>query len=108
MDSQYAILTLKRTNKDFYPDEIIDWDICEDCYKKIDLVVRDKKAMIITEKNLGNWLTTKGSYLPNKSSDIPPSLRGTYVTWTGNDPINKESGTWKTDFLNKHLDVTCV
>lgn len=94
MKSQYAILTLKRTNKDFCPDEIIDWDICEDCYKKIDLVVRDKKAMIITEKNLGNWITTKGSYLPNK--DVTSLERGTYVTWTGNDP------------LNKHLDVTCV
>ena len=97
MESQYAILTLKHAGYD----DFINKDLCVDCFDKISKLINDKKAMIITMDN--SWFTIRDS-----SKDVAPLERGTYITWTGNDPMNKQSGTWKTDPLNKHLDVTCL
>lgn len=95
MKSQYAILTLKHVGLVSVPDDYVNKDLCVDCYDKISKLMDDDKAMIVSTK--GSWITVKDSGVIDSSpKDVSPLERGTYVTWTGNDP------------LNKHLDVTCV
>lgn len=44
MESQYAILTLKRAGYD----DFINKDLCVDCFDKVSKLITDKKAMVVT------------------------------------------------------------
>lgn len=91
MDSQYAILTLKYAGCNLNNDDLINKDLCVDCFDKISKFMEDSKAMVVSLKDSSNWVTIKDSM---KQID--------------NHLFNKQSGAWKTEPLNKHLDVTCV
>lgn len=96
MDSQYAILTLKHVGISLVKDDYINKDLCADCFNKISALMNDDKATIVsTTAVVKDWITTKDLFVPY-SEDVSPLKRGTYVTWTNNDP------------LNKHLDVMSV
>lgn len=92
MDSQYAILTLKRAGESLSGQDFVNQDLCVDCFDKISLVMEDSKAMIVHTES--SWTTIKDS---------------TIINSLGYD---------KLDLLNKHLDsqtsfnlakhVTCV
>lgn len=78
MDSQYAILTLKHAGITLSNDDLINKDLCVDCFDKISKLVNDKKAMIVSTEGF----TVKDFYkdVPMEIPTTSPLERGTYVT----------------------------
>ena len=108
MDSQYAILTLKRAGCSLGEDDFINQDLCVDCFNMISAVMNDNEAMLITTANIGNYITAKdcmpkNSNIDYRSKDRPTLADNPIVTWNG------ANVTWTNDdVLNKHLNVTSV
>ena len=48
MDSQYAILTLKRAGESLSGQDFVNQDLCVDCFDKISMFMNDSKSMIVS------------------------------------------------------------
>jgi hypothetical protein len=74
MDSQYAILTLKRAGCSFGEDDLINQDLCVDCFDKISTLMNDNEAMVVT---LGDYITAKDCMPKNSNIDYRSKDRPT-------------------------------
>ena len=88
MDSQYAILTLKRAGCSLGEDDLINQDLCVNCFDEISALMNDSEAMLITTANIGNYITAKdcmpkNSNIDYRSKDRPTLADNPIVTWNG-------------------------
>lgn len=102
MDSQYAILTLKHARNIVSSDDLVNKDLCFECFLAI-------------QKYMGNDTEPHGDSDTAVESDYHKNLQNYLGNWISTTPatipdipMERVSGTWAKEPLNKHLDVTCI
>lgn len=82
MDSQYAILTLKHAGVSLVKDDLVNKDLCIDCYDEIKRAM--DKNYVVLHKGFTNYITAspldKVASIPASAITDSSSNRGTYVT----------------------------
>lgn len=102
MEVPYGSISLKRSGVTLERDSIINKDLCEDCFKLFTKLFGIHKAAIV---NLDQTVTTVNSPFNGECDSCKDT---SHVAWLNENSLNKQSGTWKTEPLNKHLNVTCI